>query len=55
MVLVQLVCESKVKVDIDTDHEIGPVIVSKELIPDPAKLRLKGYKNGKVMQDSGCE
>jgi len=40
---------------IGIDCEIGPVIVSKELIPDPTKLRLKGYKNGKVMQDCGCE
>jgi hypothetical protein len=25
------------------------------LIPDPAKLKLKGLKNGRVMQDSGCQ
>lgn len=31
---------------------IGPVLVSKELIPDVGKLRLKGIKNGKVLQDS---
>jgi len=29
--------------------------VSKELIPDPGKLRVKGLKNGRVMQDGGCE
>ena len=40
---------------IGIDELVGPVIVSKELIPDPAKLKLKGYKNGKVMQDCGCE
>jgi len=34
---------------------IGPTIVSKELIPDPAKLTLKGYKNGKVLQNCGCD
>ena len=33
----------------------GPTIVSKELIPDPGKLTLKGYKNGKVLQSCGCE
>ena len=34
---------------------IGPVLVSKQLVPDPAKLRLRGLKNGKVMQDCGIE
>jgi 2-keto-4-pentenoate hydratase/2-oxohepta-3-ene-1,7-dioic acid hydratase in catechol pathway len=34
---------------------IGPVIVSTKLIPDPGKLKLRGLKNGKVMQDCGCE
>jgi 2-keto-4-pentenoate hydratase/2-oxohepta-3-ene-1,7-dioic acid hydratase in catechol pathway len=34
---------------------IGPTIVSKELVPDPAKLKLRGLKNGKVMQDCGIE
>ncbi|PQE25450.1 hypothetical protein CJF30_00000155 [Rutstroemia sp. NJR-2017a BBW] len=34
---------------------IGPVLVSKELIPDPSKLRVKGKKNGKVMQDCGTD
>jgi 2-keto-4-pentenoate hydratase/2-oxohepta-3-ene-1,7-dioic acid hydratase in catechol pathway len=34
---------------------IGPTIVSKELIPDPGKLRLRGLKNGKVLQDCGIE
>lgn len=30
---------------------IGPVLVSKQAVPDPAKLRLRGLKNGKVLQD----
>jgi len=34
---------------------IGPAIVSKELVPDPSKLKLRGLKNGKVMQDCGIE
>jgi len=34
---------------------IGPTIVSKELVPDPAILRLRGLKNGKVLQDCGCD
>ncbi|KAF8857963.1 hypothetical protein BDZ45DRAFT_622924 [Acephala macrosclerotiorum] len=34
---------------------IGPVLVSKELVPDPAKLKLRGLKNGKVMQDCGLD
>ncbi|KAH6856471.1 hypothetical protein B0I37DRAFT_367523 [Chaetomium sp. MPI-CAGE-AT-0009] len=32
---------------------IGPVLVSKHLVPDVGKLRLRGLKNGKVVQDSG--
>jgi 2-keto-4-pentenoate hydratase/2-oxohepta-3-ene-1,7-dioic acid hydratase in catechol pathway len=32
---------------------IGPVLVSKRLVPDVGKLRLRGLKNGKVVQDSG--
>ncbi|GAA5973609.1 hypothetical protein JCM11641_007148 [Rhodosporidiobolus odoratus] len=31
---------------------IGPCIVSSRAIPDPSKLRIKGIKNGKEMQDS---
>ncbi|KAK5657692.1 hypothetical protein OQA88_2764 [Cercophora sp. LCS_1] len=31
---------------------IGPVLVSKDLIPDAGKLQLRGLKNGKVLQDS---
>lgn len=32
---------------------IGPVLVHKRLVPDVGKLRMRGLKNGKVMQDSG--
>ena len=32
---------------------IGPVLVAKALVPDVGKLRLRGLKNGKVVQDSG--
>ncbi|AEO55160.1 hypothetical protein MYCTH_2298693 [Thermothelomyces thermophilus ATCC 42464] len=31
---------------------IGPVLVNKRLVPDVGKLRLRGLKNGKVVQDS---
>jgi 2-keto-4-pentenoate hydratase/2-oxohepta-3-ene-1,7-dioic acid hydratase in catechol pathway len=34
---------------------LGPVVVSKELVPEPGKLRLRGLKNGRVMQDCGIE
>jgi len=34
---------------------LGPVLVSPRLISDPSKLHLKGYKNGKVVQESGLE
>lgn len=34
---------------------LGPVLVSSSLIPDPAKLHIRGLKNGKVMQDCGIE
>ncbi|GAA5907664.1 hypothetical protein JCM6882_008943 [Rhodosporidiobolus microsporus] len=30
---------------------IGPCVVSPRLIPNPSKLRIKGIKNGKTMQD----
>ena len=33
----------------------GPVVVSTEVIPDPSKLKVKGYLNGKVMQDGGID
>jgi 2-keto-4-pentenoate hydratase/2-oxohepta-3-ene-1,7-dioic acid hydratase in catechol pathway len=34
---------------------IGPTIVSKELIPDPSALHVRGIKNGVVLQDSGVD
>ncbi|ATZ56504.1 hypothetical protein BCIN_13g03420 [Botrytis cinerea B05.10] len=34
---------------------IGPVLASTKLIPDPSKLRVRGLKNGKVMQDCGTD
>ncbi|CAG9948564.1 unnamed protein product [Clonostachys rosea f. rosea IK726] len=36
----------------DGSCPLGPALVSKELIPDPSKLRIRGYKNKFVMQDS---
>ncbi|KAH7173231.1 homoprotocatechuate catabolism bifunctional isomerase/decarboxylase [Fusarium flagelliforme] len=35
----------------DGSCPIGPVIVSKSLIPDPHKLNVRGLKNGQVMQE----
>ncbi|KAK4033412.1 hypothetical protein C8A01DRAFT_50003 [Parachaetomium inaequale] len=32
---------------------IGPVLVNKRLVPDVGKLRMRGVKNGRVLQDSG--
>ncbi|KIN02729.1 hypothetical protein OIDMADRAFT_52560 [Oidiodendron maius Zn] len=34
---------------------IGPVLASTKAIPDPSKLRLRGLKNGRVMQDCGLD
>jgi 2-keto-4-pentenoate hydratase/2-oxohepta-3-ene-1,7-dioic acid hydratase in catechol pathway len=34
---------------------LGPVLVSPKLITDPSKLHVRGYRNGKVVQDSGVE
>ncbi|EHK22047.1 uncharacterized protein TRIVIDRAFT_191762 [Trichoderma virens Gv29-8] len=36
----------------DTACPIGPTLVSTAVIPDPSKLRIRGLKNGKVVQDS---
>lgn len=33
----------------------GPTLVLKSLIPDPAKLHMRGLKNGEVYQESGTE
>lgn len=34
---------------------LGPVLVSASEVPDPKKLRVRGLKNGEVMQDCGVE
>jgi len=34
---------------------IGPCLVSPELIPDPSQLRVRGLKNGEVLQDCGTD
>ncbi|KAI1694098.1 fumarylacetoacetate (FAA) hydrolase family domain-containing protein [Ditylenchus destructor] len=34
---------------------IGPVIVSKSIIPDPQKLNVRGLKNGQVMQECSTD
>lgn len=39
----------------DLSCPIGPTLVSTSVIPDPSKLRMRGLKNGKVMQDTGIE
>jgi len=37
----------------DASCPIGPALVSARAIPDPAKLHIKGFKNGKKLQDCG--
>ncbi|KAL1297156.1 hypothetical protein AAFC00_004732 [Neodothiora populina] len=39
----------------DGSCPIGPVLASTSLIPDPSKLRIRGLKNGKTMQDCGID
>jgi len=39
----------------DGSCPIGPTIVSKSLVPDPAKLRIRGLLNDAVMQDCGID
>ncbi|OCL03722.1 hypothetical protein AOQ84DRAFT_347275 [Glonium stellatum] len=34
---------------------IGPTLVSPRMLPDPSKLRLRGLKNGEVLQDCGTD
>ncbi|KAM5354982.1 hypothetical protein ACJ41O_001628 [Fusarium nematophilum] len=34
---------------------LGPVLVSTSLVPDPSKLRVRGIKNGEVLQDCGVD
>lgn len=39
----------------DGSCPIGPTLVSPSLIPDPSKLRVRGLKNGEVLQDCGTD
>lgn len=39
----------------DGSCPLGPVLVSKAVVPDPSKLKLRGLKNGKVLQECGLE
>jgi len=34
---------------------IGPTLVSTKMVPDPTRLKVKGLKNGKKMQDCGVD
>lgn len=34
---------------------LGPTLVSPSLIPDPSKLRIRGSKNGQVLQNCPLE
>ncbi|TDZ14294.1 Fumarylacetoacetate hydrolase domain-containing protein 2 [Colletotrichum orbiculare MAFF 240422] len=37
----------------DGSCPLGPTLVSKDLIPDPTKLTMRGLRNGDVLQESG--
>ncbi|KAL0934861.1 fumarylacetoacetate hydrolase family protein [Colletotrichum truncatum] len=37
----------------DGSCPLGPTLVSKDLIPDPSKLQIRGLRNGEVLQESG--
>lgn len=39
----------------DTACPIGPTLVSTSVISDPSKLRIRGLKNGTVVQDSSLK
>lgn len=39
----------------DAACPIGPVLASTKAIPDPSKLRLRGLKNGRCLQECGVE
>ncbi|KAF2422064.1 hypothetical protein EJ08DRAFT_485884 [Tothia fuscella] len=39
----------------DTACPIGPTLVSPSVIPDVGKLKLRGLKNGEVLQESGID
>lgn len=45
-------CHSK---GFDGSCPLGPTVVAKEVIGDVSGLRLRGIKNGRVMQDSEVE
>lgn len=49
------ILKKKWKTDKKTDVKLGPVLVSKELVPDASKLQMRGLKNGKVLQNCGLE
>ncbi|KAJ9134264.1 Fumarylacetoacetate hydrolase family protein [Pleurostoma richardsiae] len=39
----------------DGSCPIGPTLASREVISDPSKLKLRGLKNGEVLQDCGLD
>ncbi|KAJ0154045.1 Fumarylacetoacetate hydrolase domain-containing protein 2 [Colletotrichum tanaceti] len=39
----------------DGSCPLGPTLVSKDLIPDPSKLKMRGLWNGDVLQESGID
>ncbi|GKT74919.1 fumarylacetoacetate hydrolase [Colletotrichum tofieldiae] len=39
----------------DGSCPLGPTLVSKDIIPDPAKLQMRGLRNGEVLQESGID
>ncbi|KAJ9666955.1 hypothetical protein H2201_002788 [Coniosporium apollinis] len=39
----------------DGSCPLGPVLVSKAAVPDPSKLKLRGMKNGRVLQECGLD
>ena len=34
---------------------LGPVLASAAAVPDPGQLRIRGLKNGRVLQECGVE
>lgn len=52
---VRLVSVSSVSHGPNTDSVAGPTLVSPALIPNPGALRLRGLRNGEVLQDCGTE
>ena len=39
----------------DGSCPLGPVLISKEIMPDPSKFRMRGLKGAQVLQDSHIE